>query len=518
MRSSRSVKSILRNLRIWTQVASLYYCLAQLGFLFATPGTNITLLWLPSGLAMAAIVKCGLRGAIGIFTGALLANLFSLQPDSADIKFHIALLISASNTFGSLLSGILYLRYATERNTANQLVNIRRFFIIACLSHLPVAVIGSYLMSTHDSGIELSFPITDALKWWLGDSLGILIGFPILIHLSIKTLDLTTQKYPVANLWVLSIGILLSVLLYLQILHRQYENVALRFEYESNFSTFNFDTQLIQLLQHQIEIADKLSKTIPVNKESFESAVYVELYSEYAVPGINSISWNKLVSDADRLAFEQKMRAEGYEGYSIRSVAPDGNLQSAPRQDQYLAIQYISPSAENESALGFDIYSDNSRKMTAEAAMNYGKSLVTPPIELVQLSGQSNPLGALMMLPVRAESGTASPLIEGLVVFVVQYESIFKIIADVNQNQNVAIFDITDPGAEINIFNSSGDFPDLDYKGMVNNSRQFNSAKVTDFGGRQLLINTWPDDITIASYLGHQPLYFLFSALTISLL
>lgn len=75
-------------------VALLYFSLAQLGFLFAIPPGNITIIWLPSGLAMAAILALGAHAAAGVLTGAFLANYFNLVAGvQAEVAFFPALLV-----------------------------------------------------------------------------------------------------------------------------------------------------------------------------------------------------------------------------------------------------------------------------------------------------------------------------------------------------------------------------------------------------------------------------------------
>ena len=90
-------KHLLENLA----VSLLYFAFAKIAFLFAIPGSNITLLWLPSGLAMAGLVLLGNHVAVGIFAGAFLANYISLSSGSGDTPAQVALAVAAGNAVES---------------------------------------------------------------------------------------------------------------------------------------------------------------------------------------------------------------------------------------------------------------------------------------------------------------------------------------------------------------------------------------------------------------------------------
>lgn len=52
-------------------LAGIYFLLGELGLCFATNAGNVTLIWPPSGFALALLLLGGLRYLPGIFFGAL---------------------------------------------------------------------------------------------------------------------------------------------------------------------------------------------------------------------------------------------------------------------------------------------------------------------------------------------------------------------------------------------------------------------------------------------------------------
>lgn len=65
----------------WSEIARvvavsfLYVATAKLGLMYAVVGNSVTLVWLPSGIALAALLVYGYRLVPGIALGALLVNM-----------------------------------------------------------------------------------------------------------------------------------------------------------------------------------------------------------------------------------------------------------------------------------------------------------------------------------------------------------------------------------------------------------------------------------------------------------
>src|SRR5947209_5805352 len=77
--------------------AAVYYWAARLGLTFSWVAQPVSLLWPPSGLALAAILVFGNRFWPGIFLGAFLANL------SAGGPLLFVLLAATGNTLESVV-------------------------------------------------------------------------------------------------------------------------------------------------------------------------------------------------------------------------------------------------------------------------------------------------------------------------------------------------------------------------------------------------------------------------------
>lgn len=89
----------------WTIGVSLaYIATAKIGFQYAVIGESVTLMWPPSGIALAAILIGGYRAWLGIALGALLAN------TDANLPVLTLFIISLGNSLEALCGAALLRR------------------------------------------------------------------------------------------------------------------------------------------------------------------------------------------------------------------------------------------------------------------------------------------------------------------------------------------------------------------------------------------------------------------------
>jgi diguanylate cyclase (GGDEF)-like protein/PAS domain S-box-containing protein len=168
---SAGYRVLLLNLAL----TGIYFLLAKLGLLFATSVGNVTLIWLPGGLALAVFLLGGMRYVPSIFFGAFAAGI--AVGDSVSVSAGIAL----GNTLEPLLGWWLLTRWVKFDIT---LTKLRDFLLIlffaaplsACVSAaigIATLVIGGVLP------IEL-YP-SSVLTWWMADVLGIILVTPFVI-------------------------------------------------------------------------------------------------------------------------------------------------------------------------------------------------------------------------------------------------------------------------------------------------------------------------------------------------
>lgn len=93
-------------------------------------------------------------------------------------------------------------------------------------------------------------------------------------------------------------------------------------------------------------------------------------------PGVQGIGFSIFVADSNKVAFESKVREEGFPKFTIW---PDN-----PR-DTYTAILYLEPfDSINQRAFGYDMFTDSARQKAMKTARDTGRPAITSGIILVQ--------------------------------------------------------------------------------------------------------------------------------------
>lgn len=155
-------------------LAFIYFVAARFGLLFATVQDTVTLVWPPSGIAIAAVVLFGPRLLPGIFLGAFLVNMTS----TAGVVF--ALGTGVGNTLAAAF-GLYLLRTFDFKAT---LAHVRDVIVLvvlgAGLSPLVSALIGCVSVIFSGLASSAEAPIIIA-TWWMGDAMGILLVTPLIL-------------------------------------------------------------------------------------------------------------------------------------------------------------------------------------------------------------------------------------------------------------------------------------------------------------------------------------------------
>ena len=166
-------------------VALAYFVSGRLGLAIPYVGSHITLVWLPTGIAVAALLRWGYMCWPGIFLGALATN-FSVD-SSPLLDSSIAL----GNTLAPVLAAWL-LRRLKFQATLDHAYDILLLIVAAAIG-MAVSASGGVsslvifkALPTEDIGVAW-------LSWWAGDFVGVLLAAPLLLNIS---------RAELARLWV----------------------------------------------------------------------------------------------------------------------------------------------------------------------------------------------------------------------------------------------------------------------------------------------------------------------------
>jgi len=181
---------------------SAYVLTGWLGLCVPFAASKVTLFWLPTGIAIAALYRWSIHVWPGVFLGALIINTYT----GAGIATN--LIIAFGNTLGPVVA-LLLMQFFKCRITSMHRTNAVCFFMIAITSMLIPAAIGclSLIVTTDIPNINQH----TLLAWWMGDSLGALLATPFLIGITIDSLaKLRNQK--AETLVILAVSFLVALI------------------------------------------------------------------------------------------------------------------------------------------------------------------------------------------------------------------------------------------------------------------------------------------------------------------
>lgn len=166
-----------------------------------------------------------------------------------------------------------------------------------------------------------------------------------------------------------------------------------------------------QSTEEQITI---FAGNIEARTTEFEQILLLLAAYRRSMPEVSQASWSGFIDESQVIARHPFILGIGY----VDAVPPDQlqqyiqnrqekrpGFQITPegQRDFYTAIRYLEPANEvNERAIGFDMFSESTRRQAMAKARDEAKASMTTPVELVQDEGDANQQGVLVYYPIYA--------------------------------------------------------------------------------------------------------------------
>lgn len=156
-------------------LAIVYIVAARAGLMMDAVAGFATLVWPPSGLALAALLIFGLGLWPGVLLGAFVANLLAGAP------LPVALGIGVGNTLEAVLAVYALHRIPDFQISLERLADVIGLIVLAAgLSTMVSATIG--VTSLYLGGVISSAQLGETWRaWWLGDLIADLLVAPVLL-------------------------------------------------------------------------------------------------------------------------------------------------------------------------------------------------------------------------------------------------------------------------------------------------------------------------------------------------
>lgn len=156
-------------------LALAYFAAAKASLVFALPPGYATAVWLPSGIAVAAVVLWGARCWPGLWLGAALANF------SVNLSIPAAVGIATGNTLEALCAGSLAASlYGRSGEGFRRPEQVFLFAVLAATASAVAATVGTGALWLTGEIARGSF-VAQWYTWWQGDTTGILVVAPCVL-------------------------------------------------------------------------------------------------------------------------------------------------------------------------------------------------------------------------------------------------------------------------------------------------------------------------------------------------
>ena len=163
-------------------VGAAYFVLAQATVTLTSIYSSSTPVWPPSGLALAAVLVCGLRVWPAILAAAFASGMLTSAADPATADSVLpALGAAASSTLEAITGGYLLNIWSQGRRTFDTPAGVVKFALVVLG---PSALIGALVRagSLYLAGhVELDNLIASGIGWWLRDAAGALVVAPAIV-------------------------------------------------------------------------------------------------------------------------------------------------------------------------------------------------------------------------------------------------------------------------------------------------------------------------------------------------
>lgn len=138
-----------------------------------------------------------------------------------------------------------------------------------------------------------------------------------------------------------------------------------------------------------------------VTRDEWRDYVF-SLQLDHHFPGVQGVGFSLRIPSADRAEHIRQIQAEGF---------PDYRVKPAGEREEYTSIIYLEPFDErNRQALGYDMFSQPTRREAMERARDTGAAAMSGKVELVQEISEDKQAGFLLYLPVYAAPGIPATL------------------------------------------------------------------------------------------------------------
>lgn len=316
------------------------------------PPDYISVAFPPAGIALAALLIFGNGVWPGIYVGSLLVQLIA-GIQSGLVDYTLTALIPPLGAVTQALAGAALARsligFPNTLDAPRSIILL--LFVVAPVSALINPTLSVPLLVALDL-IPADEGVSSWMHWWLGDTLGILLAIPLMFVFFGRPRE-TWRSRRIAITLPLLATCLLTALVFSEIRSGEEGRIQSQFNREAE----GLASLLDKRLSAQIEMILATERFAALNndfsREDFRDFVQPILARH---EGSFNFTWNPLIKEAGRSAFEARSSAEL--GTPYRIVQRDDNSPTrtslAAAKAEYFPILFVEPIASNRAILGLE--------------------------------------------------------------------------------------------------------------------------------------------------------------------
>ncbi|MEN6584782.1 MAG: CHASE domain-containing protein [Sulfuricella sp.] len=394
--TQKPISGMIMDLMVYLLLTIAYVAGGKLGLMLALPPGYASPIFPPAGIAIAAAFIGGKKTLPWIFLGSLLLNLwvdYSSHQQIGTIGFMVASIIAIASMLQAAIGGWGLRRIVGYPASFNNFHDILRFLLLTpavCVTSASLSVSGLWTLGV----IDTASSVANWVSWWVGDTLGVLVMFPLVMIVAGGPRALwksRTLTIAVPILLVLSTGLITIYFLQNAAISAARQIQLDNFDYQGREIALRIEQRLAAYEQILRGVRGLYAASENVDRNEFRDYVStLNLAKNY--PGIQGLGYSLLIPSQEKARHIEAIRKENFPNYR---VYPESE------RDFYTSIIYVEPFAgRNLNAFGFDMYSETVRRTAMERARDLGKMAMSGKVRLVQENDQDVQAGFLMYLPV----------------------------------------------------------------------------------------------------------------------
>lgn len=474
-------------------VATAYVGTAYLIELAQHGGGKPNLVWLPAGIALAAILIRGALQLPALLLATLVFQLHAFQNTAATPlqAYALTLVTALGSTLQAWLTAwLLRRRFSTLQ--INTVADALRFSGLTALGCTIAASIGTFALLSQAKVLHQDTLLT-WLTWWAGDLGGMLIVAPIV--LVSRSWRRKQRDWGLLSLPIISIGASFTLAVAFVVKHIDHDARINEFHDTARILSRTLQSNL-DLSLRDLMATHALFYNVTLSQAEFRNFTDGILKRNAL---IRSISWAPRVGQQELPHFEASAKKEVKPDYQVYDMGNDMQPTPAAVASEYLPILFCEPVAVSQEVHGMNLLSNPARR----DAVLLARAMTRPQASrLMQLRRGGEAVAAYW--PVyrnEFQHNSSNHDSDSLRGFVVMTFEIARLARESLQGMSLHpteswLIDITEPSKPQLLYHISGSGDDDKTMPEVEALRQgLNHESTHDFAGRTWLLISRPADL-----------------------